>query len=198
MMKSKNQQQGFSLFMVMIIMLVIALLVVVASQSASTEMRVSTNEADRKFAMSLAETGLRNAEDTIRQMTSEANKDIDKLFRYDCNMGNCAPVEEVHWENKSSSTSHYKISGTKSTIVAWKRTFGGSSVFDNNGATSYPLNDSGDQKEGTVRYVIEFLGERNDSSTGALGRYFRVTARAKGENPNTTLTLQSYVEANSI
>ncbi|WP_277074521.1 pilus assembly PilX family protein [Simonsiella muelleri] len=173
MMRSKNQQQGFSLFMVMIIMLVIALLVVVASQSASTEMRVSTNEADRKFAMSLAETGLRNAEDTIRQMTSEANKDIDKLFRYDC-------------------------SGTKSTIVAWKRTFGGSSVFDNNGATSYPLNDSGDQKEGTVRYVIEFLGERNDSSTGALGRYFRVTARAKGENPNTTVTLQSYVEANSI
>ena len=197
MMKSKNQQQGFSLFMVMIIMLVIALLVVVASQSASTEMRVSTNEADRKFAMSLAETGLRNAEDTIRQMTSEDNKDIDKLFRYDCNTGNCAPVEEVHWES-GSSTSHYKISGTKSTVVAWKRTFSGKSVFDNNGATSYPLNDSGDQKSGTVRYIIEFLGERNDNSTGALGRYFRVTARAKGENPNTTVTLQSYVEANSI
>ena len=54
-MKNRYNQGGFSLFIVMVIMLVIALLVIATSQSSNTEMRMSTNEADRKYAVSLAE-----------------------------------------------------------------------------------------------------------------------------------------------
>ena len=57
-MKNRYNQGGFSLFIVMVIMLVIALLVIATSQSSNTEMRMSTNEADRKYAVSLAEQGL--------------------------------------------------------------------------------------------------------------------------------------------
>lgn len=59
------RQKGFSLFIVMIIMLVIALLVIVTNQSASTEARMSANDADRKYAMTMAESGLRDAETYI-------------------------------------------------------------------------------------------------------------------------------------
>lgn len=194
MIKPNKQQRGFSLFMVMIIMLVIALLVVVSSQSASTEMRISTNEADHKFALSLAETGLRDAENEIARINSPSSS-ITTTYDYSCTNGNCAPVEDVHWENNGQAQSHFQISGTKNNVVSWKRTFNGESVFDNNGATSYPANDSGTQQAGTVRYIIEFMGERTEGSV--LGRYFRVTARAKGRNANTIVILQSYVEASS-
>ena len=62
----KSVQKGFSLFFVMILMLVIAFIVIMTSQSSLTEMRSSTNEADRKFALSLAENGLRKGEFAIK------------------------------------------------------------------------------------------------------------------------------------
>lgn len=183
-----KRQEGFSLFMVMIIMLVIALLVVVSSQSSSTEMRISTNEADRKYALSLAENGLRDAEDKIRQF-SAATTNI--TFSYNCVNGYCAPVEEVHME---STKSLFKINdGAKSTLgntVAWKREIRNVSVFD------MPNNSIAGNNSG-VRYIIEFLGERTEPSTNTMGRYFRVTVRAKGQNENTHVMLQSYVELNS-
>ena len=50
-----ERQQGYALFIVLMMMVVIALLVVTATQSYNTEQRISTNDADRKFATTLAE-----------------------------------------------------------------------------------------------------------------------------------------------
>ena len=50
-----DRQQGFSLVMVMMIMVVIALLVIAGAQVSNTEMRISTNNADQKYAKGLAE-----------------------------------------------------------------------------------------------------------------------------------------------
>lgn len=183
-----RKQQGFSLFMVMIIMLVIALLVVVTTQSATTEMRISTNEADRKYAMSLAENGLREAESTIQQFMNLGSS--KKTFSYDCQGGFCAPVEPVFYVNKTSS--HYQISdngkSTYGNIAAYKRTPNndGKSVLE---ISSTRLQSGKDQG---VYYIIEFLGER-DSSSGIINT-FRVTVRAHGQNENSVVTLQSYVE----
>ena len=52
-------------------MLVIALIVVASMQSTNTEMRISSNDADRKYAFSLAEQALRNGEQRI---VTEQNK----------------------------------------------------------------------------------------------------------------------------
>lgn len=181
----KQKQSGFSLFMVMIIMLIIAVLVVVTSQSASTEMRISTNEADRKFALSLAENGLRDAENLIGGMPREIKNGKSFDFTVDCNNGFCTPSEEV---NILPSTTGYKVetTGNNRNIPAWKREFNGQSVFDTTGR--FKVGSHGNN----VRYIIEFLGERTDGSR--TKRYFRVTSRAKGENPNTTVTLQIHVE----
>ena len=41
------------------------------------------------------------------------------------------------------------------------------------------------------RYVIEYLAEKDDTSTTPATRFFRVTARGWGANANTTVTLQT-------
>lgn len=183
----KQKQSGFSLFMVMIIMLVLALLVVITSQSSSTEMRISTNDADRKFALSLAENGLRDGENFIGSIpTNIDNNNQTFTFNADCTNGLCLPAEAVHLE---ASTKGYALKGENDPIrstPAWKREFNKKSVFDTTGR--YRTGSQGNN----VRYIIEFLGERPDGSR--INRYFRVTSRAQGENPNTVVTLQIHVE----
>lgn len=61
----KNKPQGFTLFIVLIMMLVIAFIVIASMQSTNTEMRISSNDADRKFAFSKAEAALADGEHFI-------------------------------------------------------------------------------------------------------------------------------------
>ena len=77
-----QKQQGYTLFIVLIMMLVIALIVVASMQSTNTEMRISSNDADRKYAFSLAEQALRNGEQRI---VTEQNK----AFTASCTDGIC-------------------------------------------------------------------------------------------------------------
>ena len=60
-------------------MVVIALLVVTATQSYNTEQRISTNDADHKFATTLAEAALREGENRIYEI-----EDGDFPFTDDC------------------------------------------------------------------------------------------------------------------
>lgn len=184
-----SKQKGFSLFIVMIVMLVIALLVVVSSQSSTTEMRISANEADRKFALSMAESGLRDAELKIQDFSTAAVGTVS--FDYNCSSGLCLPVEPVNIEDKKP---RFVVKGTvgPNPKEAWKRASDADKsktlLEDPKARNSI----AGKAANSNVRYIIEFLGERKD---GKLTRYhFRVTARANGQNPNTAVTLQSYVE----
>ena len=77
-----SAQKGFALFIVLMIMIVIALLVVTATQSYNTEQRISTNDADHKFATTLAEAALREGEDYIYSI--EEGKQI---FNDPCSKG---------------------------------------------------------------------------------------------------------------
>ena len=79
-----SAQKGFALFIVLMIMIVIALLVVTATQSYNTEQRISTNDADHKFATTLAEAALREGENHIYEI-----EDGKKPFTDDCAEGLC-------------------------------------------------------------------------------------------------------------
>lgn len=200
MMKNKQQQQGFSLFMVMIMMIVIALLVVVTSQSTSTESRLSTNETDRKYALSLAEVGLREAEQIIEtgiyqklDKTPTLTKPLE--FKADCTgsisykdeagkdatgIGLCAPSEKIEYVQVIDKEKNFTVETAGVDLPAWKR----SNAFGNNNSIK-----SGDK----TRFIIEYLGQRINSD-GMVNDYFRITSRANGNNAQTEVTLQSYVE----
>lgn len=214
----KTRNNGFSLFMVMIIMLVIALLVMITAQSSNTETRMSANEADRKFAISLADTGLRQAENTIRSIV---DKGKTVTFKDDCTDGLCAPqkvnelpenvnVNGLFKYDKDPDTIDSSGNVTKKgamhsgliDIPAWERCADdpkkrcdiGKTVIDKACETTKTCKYSSDDKR--VHYIIEYLGDKKDKSRGSVSYhdYFRVTSRAYGNNKDTIVTLQSYLD----
>lgn len=212
-----QKQRGFSLFLVLILMLVIALLVIVTSQSANTELRISSNEADRKYAMSLAENGLNAAEEKINELangiaaasasatsTGSSNKNKSVVFTANCKNGLCLPAEGT-FETKDSEKP-FEFGSGKATIAAWERCAdnpSNSSTDDCQGKTVIDkvacekaktcIADEGSN----AHYIIEYLGSRKDKDDYTVYSYFRVTSRAYGKNADTVVTLQSYVELHS-
>ena len=162
-----QKQQGYTLFIVLIMMLVIALIVVASMQSTNTEMRISSNDADRKYAFSLAEQALRNGEQRI---VAEQNQAFAAVANSDsCTDGICGG-------KASSSTPVWKRSDTVNLNEANK----GRHCLKNQSSNT-----------NNACYMVERLGEIADQN---YKNVFRVTARAWGANNNTVVTLQSYVE----
>ena len=205
-----NKQQGFTLYMVLILMAVIAILVLAGSQLLNTEMRLSTNDADRKYAFGLAEDALRHGEQyAYSEIHKEVLKDAgikaaiangssqasdffgvvgaNKTFEDGCKNGLCAPSIE-------SAT----VAGTSySNIPAWERTedVAGkkTSYFDiDNRSIKFDLG-AGAEVSKNPRFIIEYLGPAENKET----TLYRITARAWGRNQNTQVTLQSVIRVNN-
>ena len=180
-----NQQRGYALFIVLMMMVVIALLVVTATQSYNTEQRISTNDADHKFATTLAEAALREGENYIYSI-----EDGTTTFDDDCTNGLCKakslPASKPN-EPYTTTTGKVIVEGN-STEEAWHRECGKDKVkcIDINGIP-YPSKNSGAKKD--ARYIIEYLSTNStDNRT-----IYRVTAKAWGKNEYTVVMLQSYV-----
>lgn len=176
--QSKSNQQGFALFIVLMMMVAIALLVVAAMQSYNTEQRISTNDADRKLAFSLAESALREGENSILNLPDSPK------FNDECDNGLCRAANTAE-----RPTGSPQITGT-SNIEAWLRKCGDKLCIDTKGK-EYPKDAKVSLPNGVSkkpRYIIEYV---SNSSAGA--NIYRVTAKAWGKNDNTTVMVQSYV-----
>ena len=194
----KSAQKGFSLFFVMILMLVIAFIVIMTSQSSLTEMRSSTNEADRKFALSLAENGLREGEFAIKAAFDA--KPTATTFTADCKNGWCLPAKDSYSSTQSNEPFKFDTAAAPD-IPAWERCAAntsqqasscvGKTVLDAGCDTSARCKKS---NNGKTYYIVEYLGSRMDNVKAQQIDNFRVTSRARGNNDDTVVTLQSYVE----
>ena len=193
MMPNRKKQQGFSLFIVVVVLIVIALLVMVTVQSSSSEARSSSNDADRKFALSSAEDGLRNAESMIKA-NAEAKRVL--TFYANCTDGLCRPVTNTHYPESTESDRLFKYDGNgRVTVEAIQRC--GTQSMSKPCTTPHTVLDNGDRSMtaagSNTRTIIEYMGQKK-AEDGSLHDYFRITSRAKGENSDTIVTLQSYVE----
>lgn len=179
-----DRQQGYALFIVLMMMVVIALLVVTATQSYNTEQRISTNDADRKLATTLAEVALREGENQIFDI-EESNLNGEKTkFTEECKDGLCY-TQDVNSNGNFIEEGNSTLDDAGK--EAWKRKCDTSLCIDVNG-TEYPL----DKKSGIAknpRYIIEYLGT-NSADKRSI---YRVTAKAWGKNAKTQVVLQSYV-----
>lgn len=182
----RREQGGFALFIVLIMMIVIAFLVVAATQSYNTEMRIGSNDADRKMAMATAEAALRQGEGDISTLK-------DPTFASNCAGGLCAAAASAApspnpIKDTPQGTITITVAGKDSAIAAWERQCGTTpaSCLENSGRTfAVP----GAAK--APRYIIEFINHTAATNTSI----YRVTARAWGKNANTVVTVQSYVQA---
>lgn len=164
-----SAQKGFALFIVLMIMIVIALLVVTATQSYNTEQRISTNDADHKFATTLAEAALREGENHIYEI-----EDGKKPFTDDCAEGLCKAAN-VTAGTYTIASGTITVSGS-SKDEAWIREDNKKETkyIDINGI-KYPGVNSGAKKD--ARYIIEYLSTNStDNRT-----IYRVTAKAWGK-----------------
>lgn len=197
-----DRQQGYALFIVLMMMVVIALLVVTATQSYNTEQRISTNDADHKFATTLAEAALREGENRIYEI-----EDGDFPFTDDCistsktNKNNkkkgLCKAAHVNAGSYLTAEGTITVSGT-STDEAWVRECGTDKCIEKNGKKYEISGIEEDDKEydeisgikiKKPRHIIEYLGTNSaDKRT-----IYRVTAKAWGKNKNTQVVLQSYV-----
>lgn len=204
-----DQQQGYALFIVLMMMVVIALLVVTATQSYNTEQRISTNDADHKFATTLAEAALREGENRIYEI-----EDGDFPFTDNCiSISKTKPKDKDNIKKGLCKAAHVNagsyltaegtitVIGT-STVEAWVRECGTNKCIEKNGK-KYKISgiEEGDKdkdeeyeeisgiKIKKPRHIIEYLGTNSaDKRT-----IYRVTAKAWGKNANTQVVLQSYV-----
>ena len=198
----RREQGGFALFIVLIMMIVIAFLVVAATQSYNTEMRIGSNDADRKMAMATAEAALRQGEGDISTLK-------DPTFASNCAGGLCAAAASAApasncadglcaaaastapsptpIKDTPQGTVTVTVEGDGRTTAAWERTScTNGSCLENSGRTfAVP----GAAK--APRYIIEFINHTAATNTSI----YRVTARAWGKNANTVVTVQSYVQA---
>lgn len=170
---SAAKQQGFALFIVLMIMIVIALLVVAATQSYNTEQRISTNDADRKLATTLAEAALRQGETDIIPL-----EDSPATFTAECTNGLCQAVG-------AQSSGNNTVTGTNNT-EAWRRICTDNRLCIERNGREYTV---GGGISRNPRYIIEYLS--TDAASGQT--FYRVTAKAWGKNENTEVVLQSYV-----
>ncbi|WP_312266571.1 PilX N-terminal domain-containing pilus assembly protein [Neisseria sp.] len=174
-----NGQGGFSLFIVLIVMIIIAFLAVAATQTYNTELRISSNDADRKMAMATAEAALRQGESAIASFTNQT-------FTADCTDGLCSQARQTN-TTVDTNDGTLTIEGG-SNDNAWTRLCGNTSCLETNGLT---YTSAGAAKN--ARYIIEYMDNTTDLNGNTL--LFRVTARAWGQNANTVVTVQSYVES---
>ncbi|UOO82951.1 PilX N-terminal domain-containing pilus assembly protein [Uruburuella testudinis] len=173
---AKAPQQGFALFIVLMMMIVIAFLVVAVTQSYNTEMRIGSNDADRKMAMSLAEAALRRGEGDIADLGNPA-------FTQNCTGGLCTLAGA-----QAATQGSVTIGADSSNVAAWERQCGNSGCLESNGR----VYAAGSEVSRPPRYIIEFIDAKTDDRM-----IYRVTARAWGRNANTVVTVQSYVEVAS-
>ena len=197
-----ERQQGYALFIVLMMMVVIALLVVTATQSYNTEQRISTNDADHKFATTLAEAALRKGENRIYDIENGVFP-----FTDDCIS---TPKDKNEKQQKGlCKAAHvkagsYLTAGGTITVIgtskdeAWVRECGTDKCIEKNGK-KYEISgiEEDDEEYDEIsgikikkpRHIIEYLGTNSaDKRT-----IYRVTAKAWGKNANTQVVLQSYV-----
>ena len=195
--KKAHAQQGFTLLIVLVVLMVIAFLVVAATQTYNTELRISSNDADRKMAMTVAEQTLRTGEERVadilatgtgNQAASEASggAGVTAVFKPECTNGLCAsPGAEALTFNR------IQIEANTGTVTPWETngSCGAISCLDSAGTVVTIAGSGKASLSSNPRYVIEHLN--TNVATGES--YYRVTARSWGRNANTVVTVQSYL-----
>ncbi|MES1925397.1 PilX N-terminal domain-containing pilus assembly protein [Salinisphaera sp. T31B1] len=188
--------RGFVLITSLIFLVVITLLAVSALNSSTLQERMSSNLREKSRARQAADAGLRHAE---RRLGSATFASLPSF--YDCNPGGTTTGSNTQTPIRvCRESSMLKLDGSSGGAY---KTFLDDAVWNNPAVAvdSDSDDDVGDQK---VEFFVEamqyqFHGADLDPDRAAVGDggvYYRITARAHGQNPNATAVTQSIYEKN--
>jgi len=193
----RHASRGFVLITSLIFLVVITLLAVSALNSSTLQERMSSNLREKSRARQAADAGLRHTE---LQLASSGFDTLPSFY-------DCGPSANNSDSNAGSAirvcreSSMLKLDGSSSS-AAYK-TFLDNAVWDNPAVTidSDSGDDVGDEK---VEFFVEAMQYQfngtdlnpDRAAVGDGGVYYRITARAHGENPAATAVTQSIYEKN--
>lgn len=173
-------KQGGATLIVALMFLVMLTIIGVSSISTTTlEEKMAGNLRDQQIAFQAAESALRDAEiDLETGIGGTGNRDpltIGGGFGTACSgaftAGSC--IDSAYVSQTVGAT--------------WNWTDANKTVQYGAYTGAAPLPGVSAQP----RYVIEYLSEKDDTSTTPTTRHFRITARGWGANASTTATLQT-------
>lgn len=193
----KHPPRGFVLITSLIFLVVITLLAVSALNSSTLQERMASNLREKSRARQAADAGLRHAE---RVLDSTAFATLPALY-------NCGPGGENPDAGTNNTirvcleSSMLSVDDSSSTVA--NDTFLDDSVW-NNSAVAIDTDSGDDVGDRPVEFFVEamqyqFNGADLDPDRAAVGDggvYYRVTARARGQNPAAIAVTQSIYEKN--
>jgi type IV pilus assembly protein PilX len=180
------QRQRGAILVIALMFLVLLTIISVSSISGVTlEEKMAGNMREQNVAFQAAESALRDAEiDLETGIGGTGNRDpmtIAASFANNCSgaftFGVCLQpaAPPATWQAQIVTPSTWDWTNANKTTAYG--TFTGAAALV--GVVRQP------------RYVVEYLQEKDDTSTTPATRFFRISARGWGANANTTVTLQT-------
>ena len=162
---NRSRQGGVALMVVLILLVLMTLLALVSLRGTLLQERMSSSQYDRSLAFQATEAALRQAEADASAATAIPGAGCDVT----------PPLSGLCATPIATDTPRWLLDD-----ASWN-------------AIAKPADDAAPGMAVQPSYIIEYM----DNTTGLNGNtlLFRVTARAWGQNENTVVTVQSYVES---
>lgn len=181
----QRRQEGAILVIALLFLVLLTIIGVSSISGVTLEEKMASNLREQNVAFQAAESALRDAEiDLEGGIGGTGNRDpmtVAANFASDCTTaftnGVCRQpaAPPGTWQTEIVTVSSWNWTDTNKT-VAYGRFTGAAALT---GVFRQP------------RYVIEYLQEKDDSSTTPITRYFRISARGWGADQNSSVTLQT-------
>ena len=181
----QRRQEGAILVIALLFLVLLTIIGVSSISGVTLEEKMASNLREQNVAFQAAESALRDAEiDLESGIGGTGNRDpmtVAANFASDCTTaftnGVCRQpaAPPGTWQTEIVTVSSWNWTDTNKT-VAYGRFTGATALT---GVFRQP------------RYVIEYLQEKDDSSTTPITRYFRISARGWGADQNSSVTLQT-------
>jgi len=181
----QRRQEGAILVIALLFLVLLTIIGVSSISGVTLEEKMASNLREQNVAFQAAESALRDAEiDLEGGIGGTGNRDpmtVAANFASDCTTaftnGVCRQpaAPPGTWQTEIVTVSSWNWTDTNKT-VAYGRFTGATALT---GVFRQP------------RYVIEYLQEKDDSSTTPITRYFRISARGWGADQNSSVTLQT-------
>lgn len=189
---TQSQQSGFALIVGLIVLLLLTLIMLVALRMASLEERMAGNLKNQNIAFQAAESALREAEARIRNGTDGLDEDEDGVP--DTNAFNPLRLSDGPFQNTTAPLCVDGLCGTSDPLQsALIGDLHPSVMRKANLALPAPNIETGLLPE--PQYIIELITVAPHTDPRLVKATFRVTARARGEDPNSLVQLQSTYRA---
>ena len=181
----QRRQEGAILVIALLFLVLLTIIGVSSISGVTLEEKMASNLREQNVAFQAAESALRDAEiDLEGGIGGTGNRDpmtIAANFASDCTTaftnGVCRQpaAPPGTWQTEIVTVSTWNWTDANKT-VAYGRFTGATALT---GVFRQP------------RYVIEYLQEKDDSSTAPITRHFRISARGWGADQNSSVTLQT-------